>query len=153
MFKYDVYIAGAMHGRSVGEVLAERSRAKYFCKLNGLVYYDPSEDEHLDGLSPDTTIDSKPNIQRMQWYVEKDERAIDKCAMLLVLTGDKSSSGTAWEMGRMHFLNKRPVVVIAPKMVAGKLTNFTTIKATKIFSTQEAAIKWIANEIKYSEAY
>lgn len=139
-FKWDVYLAGAMHGRRVGDVLMERTLAKAFCKLYGLTYYCPAEDEGLNLLPRDAIIDLKPNLERMKWYVEKDDRHLDQCRVLLVLTGDRASSGTAWEMARMFYKCKRPIILVAPKMDRGELTNFTTIKSERIRPTQELAI-------------
>lgn len=140
MLKYNVYIAGAMHGRLGREVLEERSKAKLQCKLNGLTYYDPAEDEDIN---PNKIIDLKPNLRRMSWFVDKDDDHVDQSKYLLVLTGDKSSSGTGWEMGRMFYLNKRPIFIVAPKMYHRLLTNFTTVKVNKIFETVEQATKYI----------
>jgi hypothetical protein len=143
--KYDVYIAGSMHGRKVQDVLLERTLAKNFCKLYGLTYYCPASDEGLDKKQRDDIIDLVPNLNTMESYVKKDDDNLDKCRVLLVLTGDKSSSGTAWEMARMHYKNKRQIVLVANKMWYGKLVNFTTIKANYIRPTIESAIKSIAN--------
>jgi nucleoside 2-deoxyribosyltransferase len=138
--KYDVYLAGSMHGRLGKECLEERSKAKLACKVNGLTYYDPAEDEDVP---PNKIIDLKPNLRRMRWYVSKDDYNIDRCRAVLVLTGDISSSGTMWEMGRMYYKCNRPVYIISPKMYHHTLTNFTTVKATKIFENVEQACKWI----------
>jgi nucleoside 2-deoxyribosyltransferase len=138
--KFDVYLAGSMHGRLGREVLEERSAAKLQLKLCGLTWYDPAEDEEVP---PNKIIDLKPNLRRMKWFVSKDDYHVDRCKVLLVLTGDKSSSGTGWEMGRMFYHCKRPIVVVAPKMYHRLLTNFTTVKASKIFETVEQAAKYI----------
>jgi hypothetical protein len=138
--KFDLYLAGAMHGRLGKEVLAERSAAKLVCRLQGITYYDPSEDE---SISPNKIIDLKPDIRKMKWFVTKDEYYVDRCRFLLVLTGDRSSSGTSWEMGRMFYRCKRPIVIVAPKMYRRLLTNFTTVKASKICDTVEEAVRWI----------
>lgn len=141
--KYDIYIAGAMHGRRGSEVLLEREEVKKVLTENGLTYYDPAEDEDID---PSKLIDSKPDRLKMLGYVLKDDSHLDECAVLLVLTGDYSSSGTAWEMARMYYRNMRPIVVISRRMGWGQLVNFTTIKATAVaLEIEEAArqIKWL----------
>jgi hypothetical protein len=129
-----------MHGRLGKEVLEERNRAKLACKLQGVTYYDPAEDENI---APNKIIDLKPNLRRMKWFVSKDDYHVDRCKTLLVLTGDKSSSGTGWEMGRMFYHCRRPIFIVAPKMYHHLLTNFTTIKAAKIFEDVETAVKWV----------
>lgn len=142
---YDVYIAGAMHGRTVGEVLDERASAKALCEVYGLTYYDPAADEGLDQLSRSHVIDLTPDLERMEFYVQKDDSHVDLCRMMLVLTGDISTSGTAWEMGRMHYRNRRSIVIVAPKMFKRKLVNFTTVKADWIRPTQEEAISLLSD--------
>lgn len=141
---YDVYLAGAMHCRLGKDVLAERASAKLICGQLGLTYYDPSEDESIDPLG---TIDAKPNIKRMRRYVAKDFRNLDKCKSIVVLTGDKASAGSLWEMARMYFKHGRPLVLVAPRMYDHQLTNFTTVLATKICATQEQALRYIKRRI------
>lgn len=140
---YDVYLAGAMHGRTVGDVLDERDLAQRLCRLYGLTFYDPAYDEGLDKLPRNFVIDMRPNINRMKWYVKKDDTNLDRCKTLLVLTGDTSSSGTGWEMGRAYYKLRIPIFAVAPKMHHGYLVNFTTVKATVLAETTEKAISLI----------
>lgn len=145
MLRYDVYLAGAMHMRLGKDVLSERANAKAICKSLRLTYYDPAEDEVI---RPNEVIDSKPNLRVMKWYVKKDDRHIDQCRVLLILTGDSASSGTLWEAGRMFYKNHRPIVAVAPRMCDKLLANFTTIKATKLRRSQKQALVWIQSYLK-----
>lgn len=142
---FDVYIAGSMHGRLGRYVLNERESARAICKELGLKPYDPAEDEVIHSSQ---LIDAKPSIRRMRWYVQKDFRNLDKCRSIVVLTGDKSSSGTAWEVARMYFLWGRPIVLVAPKMHDKRLCNFSTVLSTKICATQFQALKWLRKRLK-----
>lgn len=142
---FDLYIAGAMHNRPVGEVVAEREKARNYCEMYDLSYYDPSLDEGLEHLAQDALIDAKPDLALMQHYVHKDETNLEKCRALLVLTGDKSSAGTAWEMAKAYYDLNIPIFLIAPKMARLELVNFTTIKADFVCATQEEAISLLAN--------
>lgn len=142
---YDCYLAGAMHGRLGKDVLQERENAVNICKDLGLKPYDPSGDEYV---KPHQVIDSKPNLKRMKWFVKKDFHNLDRCKAVVVLTGDKSSSGTAWEMARMYFKHKRPIVLVAPRMYDKQLVNFTTILATKVCPTQLQALRWLKRNLK-----
>jgi len=142
--KFDTYLAGGMHGRLGRDVLNEREQARAICKELGLKPYDPALDEVIP---TDKVIDAKPDLRRMRWFVDKDFKNLDKCKSITVLTGDKSSSGTAWEMARMFFKWKRPIILIAPKMYDKRLCNFTTILATKICATQLQALKWVRANI------
>jgi nucleoside 2-deoxyribosyltransferase len=143
--KFDCYLAGAMHGRLGRDVLNERENARVICKRLGLKAYDPSEDEHV---KPHQIIDAKPNLKLMKWFVHKDFKNLDRCRAIVVLTGDKSSSGTAWEMARMYFKHRRPVILVAPRMYDKTLVNFSTILATKIFATQLSALRWLKRRLK-----
>lgn len=142
--KFDTYLAGSMHGRLGRDVLNEREQARAICKELGLKPYDPAEDEVIQ---PSQIIDLKPNLRRMRWFVKKDFKNLDKCKSITILTGDKSSSGTAWEMARMYFKWGRPIVLVAPKMYDRRLCNFSTILATKIVATQLQALKWVRANI------
>lgn len=142
---YDCYIAGAMHGRLGRDVLTERENAKTICKELGLKYYDPAEDELI---KPHLVIDAKPNMKRMRWYVQKDFKNLDKCRAIVVLTGDRSSSGTAWEAARMYFKHKRPLILVAPRMYDRQLVNFSTVLATKICATQLSAFRYLKRGLK-----
>ena len=138
--KFGVYIAGSMHGRLGREIIEERDKAKLVCRLNNLTYYDPAEHERV---MANKISNLKPDLPLMRRYVSKDDAALDRSKVLLVLTGDKSSAGTGWEMARMHYRNGRPIVLVAPKMYHRLLTNFTTVKAAKVCETVEQAIEWI----------
>jgi len=142
--KYDCYLAGAMHKRLGRDVLAERENAKTICRQLGLKYYDPAEDELI---KPHLVIDAKPDIRRMKWYVAKDFKNLDMCKAIVVLTGDSSSSGTAWEAARMYFVWKRPIVLVAPRMYDRQLTNFSTVLATKVCATQAQALRWVKRNV------
>lgn len=134
-----------MHSRPVGEVVAEREKARKLCDFYDLTYYDPSRDEGLDELDGASLIDAKPNLELMQHYVYKDESNLENCKAILVLTGDKSSSGTAWEMAKAYYDLRIPIFIVAPKMSRGELVNFTTIKADFVCGSQEEAISLLAN--------
>lgn len=142
---YDCYLAGAMNGRVGRDVLAERESAKNICRQLGVSYYDPAEDENV---KPHAIIDTKPSIRRAKWYVEKDFKHLDMCKTIVVLTGDHSSSGTLWEMARMYFKHRRPIILIAPRMYDRQLVNFTTILATKVCATQLQALRWLKRRLR-----
>jgi nucleoside 2-deoxyribosyltransferase len=137
---FDLYLSLGMHGRLGRDVIEQMEEAKKFCKMYNVSYYSPCDDEIID---PDKIIDAKPNRRRMRHFVRKDDAHVDLSRNLLILTGDKNSSGTLWEAGRMHYFNRRRILLVAPKMYRKQLANFSTIKALKIFSDIEAAVKWV----------
>lgn len=139
--QYDLYLSLSMHGRLGRDVIEQSEEAKKLCKMYGVTFYSPCDDEIIN---PRRIIDTVPNRRRMRHFVVKDDTKIDVCRNLLLLTGDKSSSGTLWESGRMRYLNRRHILLVAPKMYHGQLANFSTIKAHRIFPDTESAIKWYA---------
>jgi nucleoside 2-deoxyribosyltransferase len=140
-----VYLAGRMGGRLGKEVLEERARARKACRSSGLAYIDPAQNENVD---PNKPVDLRMDYVTMKNFVAKDEYAIRNCDALLVLTGDTPSEGTGWEMGLAHFELGIPVVMVAPKRVAGSLMGFSNIKADAILPTVEEAAKFIAENYK-----
>jgi nucleoside 2-deoxyribosyltransferase len=136
-----VYIAGAMGGRMGWEVINERKDAVELCRSFDLLPYDPAYGENVDPSKP---VDLQLDYLTMKAFVAKDEHAVRNSDVVLVLTGDCTSSGTSWEMGLAHFECHIPVVVVSPKRVAGELMDFTNIKADAIFSTVEEAVEFIA---------
>lgn len=141
---FDVYLSLAMHGRLGSDVLTQGENAVAICKKLGLTYYAPWSDEII---KPNIIIDKKPNRKLMTSYVKKDDRHVDQCRTLLILTGDAASSGTLWEAGRMVYRNHRPIVAVAPRMCDGLLANFTTIKAAKLARSQKQALLWIKRRL------
>lgn len=144
-FKYDFYAAGAMHGRLGRDVLTEREQIRSLAKKLGLTVYDPALDENI---KPHLVIDSRPNLRLMRWYVKKDFKHLDQCKAIVVLTGDRSSSGTGWEVARMYFKYRRPIILIAPRMYDRALVNFSTVLATKICATQKQALTYLKRRLK-----
>lgn len=143
--QYDVYLSIAMHGRLGQDVIDQGQQAIVICEKLGLTYYAPWEDEKI---TPTRIIDLKPGMRRMRGYVKKDDAHVDKSKTLVILSGDKSSSGTLWEAGRMYYRNKRPVIVVSPRMVDGQLVNFTTVKAAKVTATPLAALKHVKKIVR-----
>jgi nucleoside 2-deoxyribosyltransferase len=139
--RFDVYLSLGMHGRLGRDVIEQIEEAKKLCKMYDVTYYAPTDDEVVN---PNAIIDSKPNMRRMRWFVAKDDGYIDVCRGILVLTGDRSSSGTLWEAGRMYYRHRRPVFLVAPRMYHRQLANFSTVKAAKVFNDMEQAIRWIS---------
>jgi len=135
-----VYLAGKMQGRSGLEVIEERARASNACRVYGVEYFDPAENE--DVPTDGSLIDLKTDFVTMKNYVAKDFAAVTTCDVLLVLTGDIPSDGTLWEMGWAHSRNI-PVVLVAPKRCSGELMSFSSILADAMFPTVEEAVKFI----------
>jgi Domain of unknown function (DUF4406) len=144
---FDVYIAGGMTGRRVGQVLLERATAKAMMKLAGLTWYDPAEDEGLEKFDDGHVITTAFNFFTMKSYASKDFKALTQCRSVLNLTGDIQSDGAGWEMAYAVWQRQIPVVMVAPKRHSGELMGFTNIMVDKICPTLPEAIKEISNAL------
>jgi len=137
---YDVYLGGAMGGRLVSDVLAERAEAAMYCRSAGLTYYDPAEDEGLNFMEPTSLIPTNYNLAQMDQFVRKDDEAIDQARMFVNLTGDRVSDGTGWEMGRAYYQNRSKVILVAPQRYSLTLVGFSNIKAFYVARSIREAI-------------
>ena len=147
---YDVYLAGAMSGRKLEDVLIERSIAKALLDKVGLTYYDPAADEDLNTVSTDGSINKSFDKKRMEWYVKKDLKAVSSSQCVLNLTGDIMSDGCAWEMAFAVYHRQIPVYLIAPQRILGIKMGFTNILVDGMFTTIEEAIQFLISK-KVSE--
>lgn len=129
--RFRVYIAGGMHDRMAGIVRAERLLAMTLIKAAGLDYYDPAGSEGLEDRPLTWLIDSNMDRPLMTKYVAKDDRNLDKCDGLLIITGDKVSDGTWDEKAQCQYLKPRPIAMVAPRRHTGDLMTFSTVKLRK----------------------
>lgn len=138
-----VYLSGKMGGLLVSEVLDMRRKAAALCEKFGLGYYDPAASEGLEQLDPTSKIDLGMDYETMKAYVAKDDSNLDRCTVILVLTGDVCSDGTWWEIARSYYKLNIPIVVVAPRRASGELMGFTNVKTPYIFETLEGALVFI----------
>lgn len=148
MAQYDVYIAGAMTGRTVESVICERAWAKVYLKYAGLTYYDPAEDEGLQKCSFDAVISTAFNKRRMRRFVSKDLAAVAESRCILNLTGDMHSDGTAWEMSYAVWYRQIPVHLVAPLRNTGEKMGFTNILVDGVHKDLASAIRAIKKSLK-----
>ena len=141
-----VYISGSMENRSYAQVKKERDRAIKKLTNVGLATCDPlrHKDTHFKGGK------AKMNLAKadydIQQILERDENDIRSSDALLVLTGDKPTSGTWFEFAYAKYKVKIPVVVIAPKLrrkmdEVGRAFEWTTGKASKVVRNIDEAVK------------
>lgn len=148
MSQWDVYLAGAMTGRSIGEVLAERNEAKHALLAQGLTWYDPAEDEGLEKLPFNHIISNAFDKPRMSKYVSKDLAAVAECRAVLNITGDLPSDGSLWEMSYAIFYRHIPVVLIAPERASEARMSFTNILVDGIYEDLTTAVKAVKLKIQ-----
>lgn len=148
MDTYDVYIAGSMTGRKVGDVLAEREQAKALLSAYGLTFYCPADDEGLEGLSEATIISNAFDRPRMQRYVTKDLGAVSRSRSVLHLNGDMSSDGCSWEIAFAVFHRFIPVFLVAPQRVSGEKMGFTNILVDGLYNNLQEAVFALNEKLK-----
>lgn len=148
MSQYDVYIAGAMTGRLVREVLFERRQAKYWLHAAGLTWYDPADNEGLEKRLDSEIISNAFNKRRMKKFVSKDLAAVAESRSILNLTGDLSSDGSTWEMAYAVFYRHIPVHLVAPRRATGELMSFTDVLVDGVHDYLLTAIKAIKKSLK-----
>lgn len=138
-----VYLSGKMGGLSVREIVEKRIEARRVCEKFGMKFFDPAEREGLYGRELNDNIDLGVDRATMEDFVYQDEKGLDDCTSILVLTGDTPSDGAWWEMAKAHYELKIPVVMVAPKRDHEEIMGFSNIKVAHIFSTIEAALVFI----------
>jgi len=147
MSQYDVYLAGAMTGRKVSEVLKERYIAHGLLRKAGLTFYCPAADEELEGFKPGHIISTAYNKEKMDWYVKKDLGAVAASRSVLNINGDRMSDGAAWEMAFAVYHRQIPVYIVAPERSVGLKMGFTNILVDGIFPTVEEAVKALKEKL------
>jgi nucleoside 2-deoxyribosyltransferase len=139
---YDVYLAGAMTGRKVKDVLAERHHAHQVLRDAGLTYYCPAADEGLEILDQDAVISTSYDFDKMKAYVKKDLAAVAASRAVIHLSGDRISDGAIWEMGFAVYHRQIPVILVAPNRQMGKTMGFSNVLADAIcYNVEEAVIE------------
>ena len=138
-----VYLSGKMGGRTGHDVMVERRRAIELCLEHNLQPLDPGKNEHIQDT--DELISLRVDYPTMKQFVAKDNYAVDHSDVVLVLTGDSTSDGTWYEIGRATYHCHIPVVMVAPKRVSGELVGFSNIMVDAMFSTIEEAVKFISD--------
>lgn len=142
---YDVYLAGAMTGRKVKDVLFERAEAKALMSAYNLTWYDPADNEGLEDKDGEVLISNAFDEPRMKKYVSKDLAAVAQSKAVLNITGDLASDGTSWEMGFATFHRFIPVHLVAPQRFSGAKMSFTNILVDGIHETLGEAV-FVLNE-------
>jgi hypothetical protein len=145
--QFDIYLAGSMTGRSVGDVLNERAKAKELLKAASLTWYDPADNEGLDKLDKSAIISNAFDKPKMKAFVSKDLNAVSRCRAVLNITGDLPSEGSTWEMAYATFYRLIPVVLVAPERLKGSKMTFTNILVEGMFNTLEEAICHISTAL------
>lgn len=148
MAKYAVYLAGAMTGRKVRDVLRERDEAKKLLLAYGLSWYDPADDEGLETLDQDSIISNAFDKPKMKAFVSKDLAAVASSACVLNINGDMASEGALWEAAFAVFHRFIPVYLVAPLRVDGEKMTFTNILVDGLYNNVNEAIFALNEKLK-----
>lgn len=147
---HDIYLAGAMTGRRIRDVLLERAEAKALLSAYGLSWYDPADDEGLEDMDQEAFISNAFDKDRMKKYVSKDLLAVSQSRAVLNLTGDMASDGTAWEQAYAIFHRFIPVHLVAPIRLSGSKMGFTNILVDGLHENLQEAIFALNEKLKES---
>lgn len=132
-----IYLAGELSERKFEDIVRERHLIKKLIRENGLIPVDPVRCRDHNELS-------KLNIFTIKNIIARDEHDLSNSNAILVLTGDKPTSGTWFEFAYAHYVLKIPIVVVAPKMLEdNNFGNWTFYKATKVVPNVIEAITWL----------
>ena len=146
---YSAYLGGTLSGRSAEEVYQERRHAITCLNELGMVVYDPMREKY-DALRKrdDLSLDSTKITYEIAEITHRDLADIDDADMLIILTGDKASWGTALEFGYAVFgcHPRKPVMLIGEKAFKSVEQNqyaWHTRYATKVVPNIEAGCEWL----------
>lgn len=101
-----VYVAHAMTGRPVDEVLEEGAVAVGILEMFGIEGIDPAA---VEDLSPGSDI-APGSLASLSRDWERDKKMIRDCHVLLDLSGSSKSEGVAHEIGYARYFRWKPVV-------------------------------------------
>jgi len=142
-----IYISGTIEGRSFAEVTTQRDEISAKLVDAGFAVCDPMRHKGKDLGSGRTKLDLANTDFDITEIIGRDENDVRDSDALLVLTGDKPSTGTWLEFGLAIYECQIPVVVIAPKLRAkmdevGRIVDWTGGKATKVVSDGDEAVEF-----------
>lgn len=132
-----IYLSGTLTGRNKKQVLKERKQATKLLEKAGFLVYDPVSIEEHQG----TKFKSDHNLSTMSVFVRKEKNAISNCHAMLVLTGDKPSDGTWFEMAFAKYQCNIPVVLVSKLRSRGKLVSWSNVEASSVIPSVPKAVE------------
>jgi nucleoside 2-deoxyribosyltransferase len=133
-----IYLSGSLVGRTVKEVKKERLFATKLFDKAGVEVIDPALFEKQDHAKKFNTI---INLDFMRKLVGIEKFAIDHCDALVILTGDKITSGTWLEFGYAKYHCKIPVILISKKHYRKQFVSWSNVEADVVVETVPQAVK------------
>ena len=146
---FSVYLGGTLSGRSAREVYEERSHAVRLLNKIGVTVYDPMREKYEALMDHDSlSLDSTKITYQISEITHRDLSDINTVDMLIVLTGDQASWGTALEFGYAVWgcRPRKPVMLIgqnAAERVAENQYAWHTRYATKVAATIDEGVEWL----------
>ncbi len=140
---FRVYLSGSMANRVAEQVQAEREFAVKLFAKHDIYAADPgAAEKKLWGKSKNAKISIKTPPRIMRAFIKQDVWMIRHCDAILVMTGDHPSDGTWWEMGYAKQINI-PIIMIAPKRVAGEIIGWSNFLVDDLVPDLSSAIRVI----------
>jgi len=143
--EYEVYLAGRIANLSYDEAMAGRN--ELIKKLNevGIKCRTPMRGkQHLEDMQK-LTADAFKNGITINEVIQRDISDVEKVDVVVILTGDDASWGTAGEFYWATWLSHTPTLVIAKNYVGGWLERY----ATRIVPDFDSAVQVLLHWKKY----
>ena len=143
--EYEVYLAGRIANLSYDEAMASREVIIEKLYAVGIKCRTPMRGkQHLAGTEK-ITADAFKDGLTIQEVIQRDISDVEKVNVVLVLTGDDASWGTAGEFYYATWISHTPTLVIAKNHVGGWMEHL----ATRIVLDFDEAIKVLLHWKKY----
>jgi len=134
---FEVCLAGKISGLGYDDAMDKR--LEFFDKANAIGIKCRSPLRGKSWLKNESIINEETVKKRLtlQEIILRDLHDIDRCNVVIILTGNEPSWGTGMEFAYAVLVAKKPVLVIADKYMGGWLDYY----ATKIVPNIDEAIE------------
>ena len=139
---YEVYLAGRIANLSYDEAMASRDDVIGKLDMVGIKCRTPMRGkQHLAGKQK-ITSDAFKNGLTVQEVIQRDLSDVEKVNVVLVLTGDDASWGTAGEFYYATWISHTPTLVIAKNHVGGWMEHLATRIVPDIDTAVQVLLHW-----------
>ncbi len=140
------YLSGSIAGLTYEAATEQRAKATELFRACGWDVLDPMRGKEI--LSSLKTIDESRSLELLggltpQAIVQRDFDDLRRADVMLVLSGEMASWGTAFEWAVAHFMLHKPIVVVVPQGAKTRDHPWCKSMAAKFAETVEEAVDFI----------
>ena len=139
------YLGGTIANLSYKDATEHRNKIKAYLAERGWDSLDPMRGKEI--LSSVSIIEERDAVRLLgvtdAAIIERDYDDLRRADVLIVLSGDKASWGTAFEWSIAHFQMHKPVVVVCAEDAPIRDHPWCKLMCSGFFSTMEAAVDFI----------